>query len=96
MEEVVISLTINKWMLFVVIVAVFASFISNAMTLYIHYLKRRIAKESNLHDNSGLNIPDVTQQSGQLCFNCQKEPKINTQTGFCKKCFVDWNIGKPI
>jgi hypothetical protein len=60
MEEITISLTINKWILYIVVVALFASFISNMMTLYVYYLKRELAKEESKHENSGLNIPIVS------------------------------------
>lgn len=53
-------------------------------------------KIKELAQVNNLNLPFVSQQSEQLCFNCNKEPMANSFTGLCKKCYVEWNRGKPI
>jgi len=80
MEEITISLTINKWMLYIVVVALFASFISNMMTLYVYYLKRQLAKEESKHENSGLNIPVVTVRCCKTCEHYQYNPDKDNST----------------
>ena len=32
--------------------------------------------------------------SNLMCANCHKEPMANKHTGFCKRCYVDWNNGR--
>lgn len=55
MENVVIELTINKWMLYVIAIALFASFISNMMALYAFYLKRQLAKRKRSQNSNPKN-----------------------------------------
>lgn len=63
MEETIISLTINKWMLYVIVVALFASFISNMMGLYANYLKKKVARAKSQNESSGLHLQNVTRSA---------------------------------
>ncbi len=53
-------------MLYIVVVALFASFVSNMMGLYTYYFKRQVAKAKSKHENSGLNIPRVSGSAWEL------------------------------
>lgn len=52
MEPILIELTVNKWMLYIIVVAIFVSFVSNVLGLYQRYLDRRI--KNFKHKETGL------------------------------------------
>ena len=86
MEQIVIELTVNKWLLYIIVVAILISFVSNLLGLYQRYLDRRI--ENYKHKETGL-------MKCPFC-GCDAEIEIDLNAGlYWSRCSNEYCHAKP-